>query len=70
MALTAKQARALVAFSNVTPVWLLIFLRLVKQHTGGDYAKAWTMLPSHLPQDMKPPTIEEMAAVLAYHHLA
>lgn len=65
----AQEARALVADTKVTPPWLLYFLRLANA-SQGDYAKAWKMLPHHLPKAVRCPTMHECAAVLAIHHLA
>lgn len=65
----AQHARATVALSNVTPTWLLIFLRLAGGRHG-DYAKAWKMLPDHLPGTVSCPTMFECAATLAHHRLS
>ncbi|KGD95691.1 hypothetical protein JL39_19725 [Rhizobium sp. YS-1r] len=67
--LTARQARALVEYSNVTPVWLLPFWRLVKGPAMGDYHAAFRMLPDRLPPGVKPPTDVECAVVLVDHGL-
>jgi len=63
------RARLLVEPSNVTPVWLLPFWRLVKGQAKGDFAAAWKALPSHLPRSVSRPSIEEAAMVLALHRL-
>lgn len=65
----ARLARLMVAQSNVTPVWLLIFWRLVKGEAMGDYAVAWKALPSHLPPSVKMPTVDVAAVILADHGL-
>lgn len=63
-----KQARALVENPKVTPPWLLYFLRLARA-AQGDYAKAWRMLPDHLPKGIRCPSMLECAAVLTIHRL-
>jgi len=55
--------------TNVTPVWLLIFWRLVRGIAQGDYAIAFQLLPAHLPAGVTPPEITEAAAVPALHKL-
>lgn len=62
-------APLLVECSNVTPPWLLIFLRLAGGQRG-NYARAWIRLPASLPAAIRCPTFYEMVAVLAYHDLA
>lgn len=64
----AKETLASIASPNVTPLWLLVFLRLARA-TEADYAKAWKMLPSPLPEGERCPSIVEAAAVLALHRL-
>ena len=66
---TAQQTRVLVEESNVTPVWLLPFWRLVKGTAKGDYAAAFRALPDHLPSGVKAPTAPECALVLVDHGL-
>ena len=56
--------------SNVVPFWLLCYWRLVHNEAQGDFAKAWKMLPAHLPSGMKCPTLPAMAATLVVHGLA
>ncbi|PRA86938.1 hypothetical protein CQ054_07000 [Ochrobactrum sp. MYb29] len=58
-----------VVYSNVTPVWLLSFWRLVKGEAMGNYAAAWRALPQHLPRFAHCPSVEEAAIVLAQHGL-
>lgn len=65
----AREARASIRHPNVTPPWLLFFLRLVRA-SRGDYAMAWRQLPAHLPRGVCCPSLVECAAVLAAHHLA
>lgn len=55
--------------TNVTPVWLLIFWRLVKQTPNENYALAYSQLKKHLPAKYKMPTVEEVAAILALNKL-
>lgn len=66
----AKQTRAEVERSNVTPVWLLPFWRLVRGEAQGDYAKAWKELPNHLPKGVECPSIFAAAAIITDHGLA
>lgn len=66
----AKQTRAKVERSNVTPVWLLPFWRLVRGEAQGDYAKAWKELPNHLPKGVECPSIFAAAAIITDHGLA
>lgn len=66
----AQKTRAQIAYSNITPPWLLFFWRLVKGDAQGDYAKAWRLLPAHLPATVKCPSMVECAAVLVDHDLA
>ncbi|RRY11504.1 hypothetical protein [Brucella anthropi] len=56
-----------IPYSNVTPVWLLPYWRLVKGRAMGNYAAAWRALPDHLPPFTRLPTVEEAAIVLAQH---
>jgi hypothetical protein len=63
-------ARLLVEPSNVTPVWLLSFWRLVKGEAMGDYHAAWKALPDRLPPCVQMPTVDEIAVVLVDHGLA
>lgn len=60
---------SLVVSNKITPPWLLYFLRLVNA-AQGDHAKAWKMLPHHLPKSVRCPTMNECVAVLAIHGLA
>jgi len=66
----ALQTRAKIQRSNVTPVWLLPFWRLVKGEASGDYAKAWAALPGHMPLGTTRPSIEEAAVILVDHNLS
>jgi hypothetical protein len=61
--------RRKVAFSNVAPVWLLVYWRLVKGEAEGDFATAWRLLPQHLPAGVSAPSIEEAAVILIDHGL-
>ena len=70
MRLTMKEVQQIVATANVTPVWLLPFMRLVKGPAQGDYAKAYAMLPYHLPKRVRRPSTAVVAVVLAQHNLA
>lgn len=66
-----KLAReAAIAFppTNVTPPWLLFFLRRLRA-CNGHYALAWRLFPGDMPPDMECPSIYEGAAVLARHRL-
>lgn len=65
-----SEIRARYANGNVTPVWLLIFWRLVRGDAKGDFAKAYRMLPRHIPAGTKSPSVEECAAIIAHHKLA
>jgi len=67
---TAREMRELLAYSNVTPIWLLYYWRLLRGKAAGDYAAAFRLLPDYLPQGMQAPTIPECALVLADHGLA
>ena len=64
------QIRARYIVSNVTPVWLLVFWRLVRGEAGGDFAKAYRLLPDRIPAGTISPSIEECAAILAHYRLA
>lgn len=63
------EARAKTPFSNVTPVWLLPYMRLIKGTAKGDHAEAWKRLPMHLPQGEKLPSVQEAAIILLDHKL-
>lgn len=58
-----------VEFTNVTPVWLLPFWRLLRGDARGDYARAWKALPNHLPRGYRRPTVMECATILVDHGL-
>lgn len=66
---TCWEIRAEIPFSNVTPVWLLAYWRLIKGEAKGSYAEAWKALPNHLPRGVKCPSREEAAIILVDHHL-
>ncbi|PZU25009.1 MAG: hypothetical protein DI589_02105 [Shinella sp.] len=63
-------SRLVVENSNVTPVWLLPFWRLVQGEANGDFAVAWKALPKHLPRKVKRPSMEEAAVILTLHGLS
>lgn len=65
----ALEARATIEETNVTPIWLLPFWRLVRGQAQGDFAAAYRMLPDHLPSRVKRPTKEQAAIVLVDHRL-
>ncbi len=58
-----------VAPSNVTPVWLLFYWRLLKGEAEGDHAEAWSALPDYLPPDIRCPSLDEAAVILVDHEL-
>lgn len=66
---SAHRTNTSISYSNVTPIWLLPFWRLVKGQASGNYAVAWRALPQHLPPYVHCPSVEEMAIVLAQHGL-
>jgi len=66
----ARESRLKFPASNVVPYWLLCYWRLVKLETRGDFAKAWEMLPDHLPNWSFCPTVEQLAVALVDHELA
>ncbi|SOC82849.1 hypothetical protein SAMN05421890_1271 [Ensifer adhaerens] len=55
--------------SNVMPAWVLIFWRLYRGEAGGDYARAWSLLPSQLPAGHRRPDPHIAAQVLINHGL-
>lgn len=65
-----SRTRPMVEPSNVTPVWLLPFWRLVKGDAKGSFSAAWNALPGHLPPFVKRPSVEELAIALVLHGLA
>ncbi len=65
----AIETRLKVEASNVTPVWLLPYWRLVKTEAKGDYATAWKRLPYRFPRAYPLPSIEEAVMVLLDHKL-
>ena len=69
MRMKLTEAQQMVAIENVTPIWLLVFLRLVRGEADGSFARAFAMLPSALPTLAPCPTKVEAAVVLAYHRL-
>lgn len=64
-----SEIRSQIENSNVTPVWLLAYWRLVQGEASGDFAAAWRALPSHLQCGVRCPEIEEAAAILVLHRL-
>lgn len=66
----ARSTHIQVTASNVTPIWLLPFWRLVKGEAMGDYRAAYNALPRHLPPSVSRPTVEDLAIALAIHGLA
>lgn len=66
----ARKSRLKLPSSNIIPYWLLCYWRLVKQETDGDLAKAWEMLPDHLPNCSFCPTVEQLAVALVDQGLA
>ncbi|KAB2752255.1 hypothetical protein [Brucella anthropi] len=58
-----------VAPSNVTPVWVLFYWRLLKGKAEGDHAEAWSALPEYLPSNIRCPTLDEAAVILVDHGL-
>lgn len=67
--MTLMKAQQMVAIEKVTPIWLLVFLRLVRGDADGSFARAFAMLPSALPALAPCPSKVEVAVVLAYHRL-
>lgn len=65
----AHQTRLQVERSNVTPVWLLPFWRLLRTEAQGDYAIAYRLLAKRLPTGTPIPTKEQTAIVLLDHGL-
>lgn len=65
----ARSTHIKVVPTNVTPIWLLPFWRLVRGEAMGDYAVAYKALPDHLPPSVRRPTVEEAAIALALHGL-
>lgn len=69
MPLTRREAQQLVAYPNVTPVWLLPFLRLLKTRARGSFAVAYELLPLYLPKRVRRPSRDAVALVMVYHGL-
>ncbi|WP_297323054.1 hypothetical protein [uncultured Bartonella sp.] len=55
--------------TSVTPVWLLIYRRLVNEHPDMDYAGAYLRLKERLRRNVKMPTVDEVGVNLALHKL-
>lgn len=64
----AREACTAFPPSNVTPPWLLFFLRRLRA-CNGHYALAWSLFPGDLPPGVPRPSVVEGAAVLACHRL-
>lgn len=64
----AQEAARAFPQNNVTPPWLLFFMRRLRA-TNGHYALAWRLLPCDLPPGVQMPSVVECAAVLARHRL-
>lgn len=65
----AQESRIKYPPSNVVPFWLFCYWKLVRTETGGDFAKAWSLLPSRLPRGVKCPPVELLAVALVDHNL-
>lgn len=65
----AQETRQNFPRSNVTPVWLLCYWRLLRGPAKGDYAIAFHLLLRHLPTNCYRPTAEECALVLVDNRL-
>lgn len=70
MRISKREAQQIIAYSNVTPVWLLPYLRLLKGAAGYDYCIAYELLPHYLPKGVSCPTRAMVAVVLTYHQIA
>jgi hypothetical protein len=69
MRTAALEARLLYPISNVTPVWLLPFWRLLRGQAKGDIRAAFNLLPAALPAGVLAPSVEEFAVALVDHQL-
>lgn len=55
---------------NTAPQWVLPLMRLMRNETDGDLARAWRELPHHVPEGTALPTVQEAAQVLVRFGLA
>lgn len=69
MAQAARVIPPVISRSNVMPAWVLIFWRLYRGPAEGDYARAWSLLPAHLPTGHRRPDPHIAAQVLINHGL-
>lgn len=65
----AQHARLMYPVSNVTPVWLLPFWRLLRGQAEGDIKKAFSLLPCALPANVPLPSVAEVAVALVDYNL-
>lgn len=69
MALTKKEIHQIIAYPNVTPVWLLPYMRMLRGPAQGDYLRAYKLLRYVLPRNVRLPSKEIVSLVLARHEL-
>ncbi|WP_164885916.1 hypothetical protein [Paenirhodobacter populi] len=55
---------------NTAPAWVLPLMRIMRNETEGDLARAWRELPHHVPEGTALPTVHEAAQVLVRFGLA